>query len=85
MTNLPSQFRRTHELPWYTVLQSYIFLFASVPHKANYNLMLNSSTVCKRRKEFNNLEKCFIKTNLVYLLPDNDSSRDRNMRNSSLF
>jgi hypothetical protein len=55
MTNLPSQIRRTHELPWDTLFQSYIFLYTFVPHKANYNLMLTSSTLCKRRKEFNNL------------------------------
>jgi len=72
MTNLPSQFHRTHELPSDTEFQSYIFLFTSFPHKANYNLMVNSSTLCKRRKEFNYLYKCFIQNNLIYVLPDNE-------------
>jgi hypothetical protein len=56
MINVPFLFRRTHELPSDTVFQIYIcFLFTSVPHKTNYNLMLNSSTLGKRRKEFNSL------------------------------
>lgn len=42
MTNLPSQFRRTHELPWDTVFQSYILFiyFCSAQSKLQFNTQL---------------------------------------------